>query len=96
MLHIGMTILPHRPAFPRFTLCEFSLSCKGDGMRKGLYFLDSPHPMLIRVIIVNFYILKLYYLDSLPLFYYVLYYDIFIFIVILSCLNTWIILFNFC
>ena len=68
----------------------------------SLDFLDPPYPipLLIRVIIVNFfYTLNPYYLNkhinislfyftqsgSLPLFCHMLYYGIFVFVVILSC-----------
>ena len=53
------------------------------GKDKGFDFKCPLHPTLIRVIIVNFYSLKLYYLYFLPLFCYVLYYDIFVSVVIL-------------
>ena len=78
----------------------------GTGM--GLYFLDLPRPALLRVIIVNFSYHKTYYLNkhininlfystqcsSLPLFCYVLYYEIFFFFY--DCLVKHLdILFNF-
>ena len=55
----------------------------GVGKDKGLVFLYLLHSVLIMVIIINFhFFFKFYYLDSLPLFYYVLYYNTFVFIVI--------------